>query len=174
MRLATIVPPLRVVRNFREKTMRIAVSMAMAALLMAACSKKEDAAKAPETSGPALAQMEGPKPGKWKMTTVMSAMPQPITAEVCIEKTTSFKEMQSANQQAGVTCTEQTLTRQGDAYVGHSSCTHQGGKVTIDSRFSGDFSSRYTMESKTVMDPPPNPAMREMTMSVTAERMGDC
>ena len=156
--------------------MRIAMSMAMAALLIAACSKKEDAAKAPETSAaaPALAQMEGPKPGKWKMTTVMSAMPQPITAEVCIEKATSFKEMQSANQQAGVTCTEQTLTRQGDAYVGHSACTHQGGKVTIDSRFTGDFSSRYTMESKTVMDPPPTPAMREMTMTVTAERMGDC
>lgn len=155
--------------------MRIAVSVVMVALLASACSKKEEAVKAPEAVGaaPALADMEGPKPGKWKMTTVMAAMPQPVTMEVCIPKT-SFKEMQTANQQAGVTCTEQTLTRQGGDYVGHSSCTHPGGKMTIDSRFSGDFSSKYTMETKTVMDPPPTPAMKEMIMNVTAERLGDC
>ena len=155
--------------------MRIAVSVVMVALLASACSKKEEAVKAPEAVGaaPALADMEGPKPGKWKMTTVMAAMPQPVTMEVCIPKT-SFKDMQTANQQAGVTCTEQTLTRQGSDYVGHSSCTHPGGKMTIDSRFSGDFSSKYTMETKTVMDPPPTPAMKEMIMSVTAERLGDC
>ena len=155
--------------------MRIAVSVVMVALLASACSKKEEAAKAPDAVGaaPAVADMEGPKPGKWKMTTVMAAMPQPVTMEVCIPKT-SFKEMQTANQQAGVTCTEQTLTRQGGDYVGHSSCTHPGGKMTIDSRFSGDFSSKYTMETKTVMDPPPTPAMKEMIMSVTAERLGDC
>ena len=155
--------------------MRIAVSVVMVALLAGACSKKEDAAKAPETASaaPALAELEGPKPGKWKMTTVMAAMPQPVTMEVCIPKT-SFKEMQTANQQAGVTCTEQTLTRQGGDYVGHSTCTHPGGKVTIDSRFSGDFSSKYTMETKTVMDPAPTPAMKELIMNVTAERLGDC
>lgn len=155
--------------------MRIAVSVVMVALLASACSKKEEAAKAPDAVGaaPAVADMEGPKPGKWKMTTVMAAMPQPVTMEVCIPKT-SFKEMQTANQQAGVTCTEQTLTRQGGDYVGHSSCTHPGGKMTIDSRFSGDFSSKYTMETKTVMDPPPTPAMKEMIMNVTAERLGDC
>ena len=155
--------------------MRIAVSVMTVALLASACSKKEDVAKAPEAASatPALAEMEGPKPGKWKMTTVMAAMPKPVTMEVCIPKT-SFKEMQTANQQAGVTCTEQTLTRQGGDYVGHSSCTHPGGKMTIDSRFSGDFSSKYTMETKTVMDPPPTPAMKEMIMNVTAERLGDC
>ena len=155
--------------------MRIAVSVMTVALLASACSKKEDVAKAPEAASatPALAEMEGPKPGKWKMTTVMAAMPKPVTMEVCIPKT-SFKEMQTANQQAGVTCTEQTLTRQGGDYVGHSTCTHPGGKVTIDSRFSGDFSSKYTMETKTVMDPPPTPAMKEMIMNVTAERLGDC
>ena len=155
--------------------MRIAVSVMTVALLASACSKKEDVAKAPEAASatPALAEMEGPKPGKWKMTTVMAAMPKPVTMEVCIPKT-SFKEMQAANQQAGVTCTEQTLTRQGGDYVGHSTCTHSGGKVTIDSRFSGDFSSKYTMETKTVMDPAPTPAMKEMTMKITAERLGDC
>lgn len=151
--------------------MRIVVSVVMAALLASACSKQEETAKAPAASAPAIAEMDGPKPGKWKMTTVMAAMPKPITMEVCIPKT-SFKEMQGA--QAGMTCTEQTLTRQGGDYVGHSSCTHPGGKVTIDSRFSGDFSTKYTMETKTVMDPPPNPAMKEMTMTVTAERLGDC
>ena len=64
--------------------MRIAVSVVMVALLASACSKKEEAAKAPEAvnAAPALAEIEGPKPGKWKMTTVMAAMPKPVTMEV--------------------------------------------------------------------------------------------
>lgn len=160
--------------------MRIAMSMLMVALLASACSKKEETAKSgePATAAPATATIpaelaEGPKPGKWRMTTQMASMPKPVTMEVCLPKT-SFKEMQTAQQQAGVTCTEQTMTRQGADYVGHAVCTHSGGKMTVDSRFSGDFSTRYTTESKTVMDPAPTPAMREMTMKITAERLGDC
>ena len=52
--------------------MRIALSLALVAVLAAACSKKEEAAKAPEAAAPAApaapalaaADLEGPKPGK--------------------------------------------------------------------------------------------------------------
>ena len=162
--------------------MRIALSLALVAVLAAACSKKEEAAKAPEAAAPAApaapalaaADLEGPKPGKWKMTTNLSAAPKPVTVETCVAQT-SFKDMDAAKQQAGVTCSEQSYRREGADIVGHSVCTIQGGmKVITDSRISGDFTSRYTVDAKTVMDPAPTPAMKETTMKVTAERIGDC
>ena len=162
--------------------MRIALSLALVAVLAAACSKKEEAAKAPEAAAPAApaapalaaADLEGPKPGKWKMTTNLSAAPKPVTVETCVAQT-SFKDMDAAKQQAGVTCSEQSYRREGADIVGHSVCTIQGGmKVITDSRISGDFTSRYTIDAKTVMDPAPTPAMKETTMKVTAERLGDC
>ena len=162
--------------------MRIALSLALVAVLAAACSKKEEAAKAPEAAAPAApaapalaaADLEGPKPGKWKMTTNLSAAPKPVTVETCVAQT-SFKDMDAAKQKAGVTCTEQSYRREGADIVGRSVCTIQGGmKVITDSRISGDFTSRYTVDAKTVMDPAPTPAMKETTMKVTAERLGDC
>lgn len=158
--------------------MRIAMSLALVALSAAACSKKEEAAApAAETAAaPAApaADIEGPKPGKWRMTTELASIPKPVVVETCLAKT-SFKEMQTAQQQAGVTCAEQTFRREGADYVAHASCSYPGGmKATIDSRFTGDFNTRYVMESKTVMDPAPTPAMKETTLKVTAERLGDC
>lgn len=160
--------------------MRVVMSLALAGLLAAACSKKEEApaetaAVSAQSAPPAAApQISGPKPGKWRMTTQIANMPQPVTVETCVTNT-SFAEMQTSQQQAGVTCTEQSFRRDGADFVAHAACTYEGGmKATIDSRFSGDFNSRYTMESKTVMDPAPTPAARENTIKVTAERIGDC
>lgn len=165
--------------------MRIALSLALVALLAAGCSKKEAAktetAAAPEAAAPtpaappiAAADIEGPRPGKWRMTTVLSAAPKPMVVETCVAKTT-FKEMEAAKQQAGVTCAEQSYRREGADIVGRSVCTIQGGmKITTDSRISGDINSNYTMTATTVMDPAPTPAMRETTMKLTAERLGDC
>lgn len=160
--------------------MRIVIGVVTLALLASACSKKEDAAK-PAAQAPAAAApgvpaefAEGPRAGKWKMTTTMAMAPQAITAEVCLPKT-SFKEMQAAQQQAGVTCTDQSFKRVGADIVTHAVCQYEGGmKATVDSKISGDINSRYTMETKTVMDPAPNPAMRETTMTIVAERLGDC
>ena len=165
--------------------MRIALSLALVAVLAAACSKKEEAAKtdaatttaaAPAAGGTEIAagDLEGPTPGKWKLTTELSAAPKPVTVETCVAKT-SFKEMEAARQQAGVSCSEQSYRKEGADIVGHTVCAIQGGiKITTDTRISGDFTSRYTIEGKTLMDPAPTPAMKETTMKITAERLGDC
>jgi hypothetical protein len=73
-----------------------------------------------------------------------------------------------------MTCTEQTIDRVGNTIVSHAACTRQGGKIVVDSRMTGDFNSRYTVESTTVMDPAPAPSMGEMKMTIVAERLGDC
>jgi hypothetical protein len=160
--------------------MRVAISLALVTLLAAACSKKEEAAApvADAANAPAVAaagpDIEGPKPGKWRMSSQLPGIDEPMVVETCLAKTT-FKEMQTAQQQGGVTCSEQTFRREGAGYVAHASCSYPGGmKATIDSRFTGDFNTRYVTETTTVMDPPPAPGMASSTIKVTAERLGDC
>ena len=82
-------------------------------------------------------------------------------------------------QQSGVTCSEQSYRKEGDAWIGHSVCTMEAGpggpmKVTSDSRVTGDLSSKYTIEMTNKIDPPPMPSMAEQKMTISAERLGDC
>jgi hypothetical protein len=46
--------------------------------------------------------------------------------------------------------------------------------MITDTRVTGDFSSNYTMDITSKMDPPPMPNMAEQKMTMTAERIGDC
>lgn len=149
------------------------------ALGLAACGQggetKTDAATG---SAPAPAAMlDGPKPGLWRVTTAMSGIPGAATAaaapvETCIQSAT-FEQPGAVNT-PGAQCTSQPFTRDGDAMVSTSTCTMSGMKTDSTIRVTGDFSSRYVMEVKTRMDPAPAPTMAETTMTMTAERLGDC
>ena len=170
--------------------MRLAIAAAAAALGLAACGPSEPAsdtaatAPAADTAAPAPAAsaaapaIEGPAAGKWSVT--MTAMGTTLPAsEVCYSKQVSLEEAEKMQQQSGITCSEQSYRKDGDAWIGHSVCTMEAGpggpmKVTTDSRVSGDFSKKYTMEITSKMDPPPMPSMAEQKMTMTAERLGDC
>jgi hypothetical protein len=74
-----------------------------------------------------------------------------------------------------MTCEQQSFRREGDAMVGHMVCTSADGvRTETDTRVSGDFTRNYTMELKSTVTPPPSPEMSEITMVMTAERLGDC
>lgn len=47
-------------------------------------------------------------------------------------------------------------------------------KTESSIRVTGDFNSRYVTEVRTKMSPAPTSAMAETTMTMTAERVGDC
>lgn len=161
---------------------------AIAALGLAACGGEkpattdgatpaaESAAPAAPAAASAPAGMEGPAAGKWSIT--MTAMGQTMPAtEVCYEKQMTLEEAQQQQQQAGVTCSEQSFKKEADGWVGHSVCTmdNAGQKMTMttDSRVTGDFKSKYTMDITSKIDPPVA-GMGEQKMSMTAERLGDC
>jgi hypothetical protein len=171
--------------------MRLVIAAAAAAFGLAACGPSEPAsdtastAPAADTAAPAPAAasatapaIEGPAAGKWSV--VMTAMGTTLPAsEVCYTKQVSLEEAAKMQQQAGITCSEQSYRKEGDAWIGHSVCTMEAGpagptKMTTDSRVSGDFSKKYTMEITSKMDPPPMPSMAEQKMTMTAERIGDC
>lgn len=154
-------------------------------LALTACGQGDDkapAAKADSGSGPAaaVAGMEGPRPGLWRITASVPGMPDGVAMpaiETCVTRQ-DFSEMQRGPGQEtseGVECSEQSFRRDGDAIVGHSVCNMPNGvRAETDMRVTGDLSSRYSTEVRTRMTPAPDPSMADTTMTMTAERIGDC
>jgi len=160
-------------------------ALTLTALTLAACGQGDDKttgepADAAPVAAPAPGKMDAPTPGLWRIATRMSGMPEGMATpavETCM-KQESFAEMQrgpDGQMPEGVSCSEQTFRREGDAMVGHSVCDMPNGvRAVSDTRVTGDFASRYTMEVRTRMTPAPAPSMAETTMTMTAERIGDC
>jgi hypothetical protein len=165
------------------------VTVAAAALGLAGCNKSEPAATdgasstpapAAETAAPAAAAaptVDGPAAGKWKITMTTMGQTMPAT-ETCYATQTSFADAQRMQQQAGVTCAEQSYNREGDAVIGHSVCSSdiagKTTKITTYTRITGDFKTKYTMDITRMMDPAPAPGKTEQKITMTAERLGDC
>ena len=163
----------------------VAASVLVIACL-AACSPKTETAAAADGATPAATEIteaaeiiapeevaEGPAAGKWKVTTTVSGQTMPAQ-EVCYEKQVSFAEAEKMQQQAGITCSEQSYKRDGAVLVGHSVCTINAMTMTTDTRVTGDLKTKYTMDMTTKMDPPPMPNMAESKMSIAMERLGEC
>ncbi len=159
-----------------------------AAALAAACSEKTEApagaaeapaaAAAPAASAvPAGGEPQGPAPGMWRIavTTGGQAMPP---AEICITEQMSMADGMKMQEEAGITCTDQSWGREGADVVGRSTCSMDlaGTATTITSeyRVKGDMNSAYTIETTSRMDPPPMPQLAEQKTTATAERLGDC
>ena len=157
----------------------------VAGLVLTACGQGEDTSPATEAAGgadpaPVTAGLDGPRPGLWRITARVPGMPEGVAMppfETCVTRQ-DFSEMQRGPGQErpeDVRCSEQSFRRDGDAMVGRSVCEMpNGGRAETDFRATGDFSSRYSMEVTTRMTPAPAPSMAETTMTMTAERIGDC
>ena len=152
----------------------------VSALMLAACNpsadKAEGGAGADTTATAAApAALEAPKPGLWRVSTVMDMAGAPAVPpqEVCI--TESKLEAPSSGQQAGAECTSTPFAREGDALVSTSSCKLPGNMNSESTvKVTGDFNSKYTTEVVTKIDPAPTPAMAQTKVTMTAERIGDC
>jgi hypothetical protein len=155
---------------------------AAAALTLAACGGESgtpapaasDAAAPAETATPAPAptgMAPGPIAGEWEVTVTAMGMSVPPT-KICYTRAMTMQEAQEMQQGAGITCSEQTIAA--DGKTSHSVCSMQGMTITTDMKVTGDFSSAYTMEMTSTMDPapagmPPGPS----TTSVAMKRLGD-
>ncbi len=161
------------------------ITLTLAGLALTACGQGDDttpAAQAPAAApaSQAAAVMEGPRPGLWRVITRAPGLPEGAAMpaiETCVTRQ-DFSDMQRAPGQDmpdDVRCSEQSFRRDGDAMVGHSVCDMPGGVRTVtDTRVTGDFSRRYSMEVRTRMTPAPTPSMADTTLTMTAERIGDC
>ncbi|RYG29105.1 MAG: hypothetical protein EON93_17325 [Burkholderiales bacterium] len=159
--------------------MKFAMAAAAAALMLAACGGENAAAPtdgaAPAAGTPAAPAannaIQGPIAGEWEVTVTAAGMALPAQ-KICYEKQMTMEEAQKMQQDAGMTCSEQTYAPDGKS--GHSVCTMQGMTITSDYTVTGDFNSSYTMEMKTSMDPAPPGMPNPSTTAIKMDRLGDC
>ena len=159
----------------------IAALLGLTALSLAGCGQGGDApasGEAAPTAGAVSDLPSGPTPGLWRVTTRISGMPEGVTppvVETCIRQETFEPPAAMDADTPGMRCDQQSFRRDGDAMVGRSVCTSDDGVRTVmDTRVSGDFTRAYTMQVKSTTTPAPTPSMAETTMTMTAERIGDC
>lgn len=160
--------------------MKFAMAAAAAALMLAACGGENAAAPAdgaapaagtPAAPAAANNAIQGPIAGEWQVTITAAGMALP-PQKICYEKQMTMEEAQKMQQDAGMTCSEQTYAPDGKS--GHSVCTMQGMTVTSDYTVTGDFNSSYTMEMTTSMDPAPPGMPNPSTTAIKMDRLGDC
>ena len=167
--------------------MKFVLAAATAALMLAACGEKteptldgaptataamsETAATAAPAAAPANPMSSGPAAGKWKVSVSTGGMDIPPN-EICYAKQVTMEEAQKMQQQSGMTCTEQTFAADGKS--GHSVCAMQGMTITTDFEVTGDFSTAYTMQMTSSMDPAPPGMPQPSVTAVKMERLGDC
>lgn len=165
-------------------TRTIAVA-ALAALTLAACSKKADdaapasGADAPAASAPVSAATPKPTPGKWRLTSTMEGMPAGMPSlpptEICLkaEDLTDDGAWATGGKKPA-NCSQMTQAVTGGAVTVHAVCSEQGITTTMDIRASGDFTRRYTTETTMSMSPAAPGAPNPMKITVVSERVGDC
>ncbi|WP_298744026.1 DUF3617 family protein [uncultured Brevundimonas sp.] len=162
----------------------ITFASGLAVLALAACGPGGEGTPTDTAAGKTAAAAAGtdlpagPTPGLWRVTTRMAGMPagmQTPAIETCIREAKFEPPAGAAPQSPGMTCDQQSFRREGDAMVGHMVCTSADGVRTVtDTRVTGDYSRNYTMSVKSTMTPAPAPSMAEVSMVMTAERLGDC
>ena len=157
-------------------------AIAVLSLGLAACSPgaadKKAAAAVPEPAAPAApAEVDGPVAGKWKITKTILGQTLP-SEEVCYDKQTPLAATRKMREQQNVACSEQQAGREGDAFVVHQVCTMEimdkTYTLTTDMRATGDFRTRYRVDTTARTEPELMKGMGEQTTQITAERLGDC
>jgi hypothetical protein len=112
------------------------------------------------------------KPGLWQQTVTSTGMPMPPqTMSQCTDEKTDQLVVQQAGMQQR--CSQQSVKRQGEAYVVEAVCKDGTTTVRTSARFTGDFSSRYAGDVRTTFDPPMQ-GMKEITQKIEARWLGPC
>lgn len=158
--------------------MRVQLVLISTVALLAACSNPDNAKTPangdPAPAAPANAALTAPQPGLWRQTVSGAQMPQPTTVKICVGETAPGENPFNAPQ-AGVTCSENTVKSAPGGAEFHSVCQAQGMTVTSDGKVTGDMRTAYKVAIATKTTGPNVPAgMGDMTMSIDAERLGDC
>jgi hypothetical protein len=94
--------------------------------------------------------------------------------EICYDKQMSMEEAQAIQQSAGVNCSENTYNATAGGMTGHSVCKMGDTTITSDMKVVGEFTSAYTMEINSSMDPAPPGMTNPSVTTIKMERLGDC
>ena len=171
----------------------ISVLLAGAALALAACGDKGDgdksaaaadsgagaAGSAPSggggeatTADAAKAMVPRVRPGKWMIATTLPGGQAAPAYEACITEEKADEGVWDPKQN-GAGCQEFRARKQGDAVVMNAVCTSAEGKMTMNTRITGDFQTVYAVETVMKQEPAP-PGGGEVRIGMRATYAGPC
>ncbi len=112
------------------------------------------------------------KPGLWQqtVTTTGLAVP-PQSMSMCTDEKTDDLIASRAGQ--AQECQQQSIRREGGAFVVDAVCRSGGTTIRTHGRFSGDFATRYSGELRSTFEPPMQ-GMKEMAQKIDARWVGPC
>jgi hypothetical protein len=124
------------------------------------------------TAEAAKAMVPKVKPGKWMISTTLPGGATAPAYAACITEEKANEGVWDPKQN-GAGCQEFRARREGDAVVMRGVCTSPEGKMTMESRLSGDFQTSYTVETSMKQEPAP-PGGGEIRMTMKATYAGPC
>lgn len=122
---------------------------------------------------PALAlaaELPKRKSGLWEVSTA-AGEGKTVAAQMCVDQKTDDLSRQIAG--AGVTCSKQTMRREGQRYIHDSVCKFGESTATSRAIFSGSFDSSYEVDV-TAKYSPPMMGMSEGRSIIKARWLGPC
>lgn len=135
--------------------LRLALTMSVAALALAACGKKDAAATgeaaptAAKASGVNLGATPKRKPGLW--TQSMTADGTTQVTKLCLDAAAEDKLAMVGGSISKDICSESSMTPKiGGGWTYSSVCKVGDGTTTSTGTITGDFNSAYKMEAKSV------------------------
>ena len=163
---------------------RVATLLVSGLTLVAACSKPPSAgqtaataAKPAAPAAPALFSKPHPKAGLWQTSMSTSAGPgMRMSGEICLDAQTEQTAFAAAPQSsASRDCTPPTFSPgPGGGMEFDAVCRTKGRTVTTHGVATGDFSSAYTLDLTTRMDPPPPGMDGGAKIQIQARWLGPC
>ncbi len=164
---------------------RVATLLISCLTLVAACSKGptagQTAAPAPKPAASmvpaALFSKPHPKAGLWETTMSTSAGPgMRMSGEMCLDAQTEQAAFATAPQSStSRDCSPPTFgPGPAGGMVFDATCRTKGRTVTTHGVATGDFSSAYTLDITTKMDPPPPGMDGGARIQIQAKWLGPC
>jgi hypothetical protein len=156
--------------------MRAAVCIACSVLALAGCSKPAAEHAPPAASAPVL-QFQRPHPrlGLWSMTVSTDRVPGfALAGEICIDASTERSAFEPASRSRSRNCSEPRFSpNPGGGVSIDGACEVNGRSIVSHAVATGDFSTRYTLDVTTRMDPPLPGGLGEHTR-MQARWIGPC
>lgn len=158
--------------------MRTAVVMACGAVVLAGCSKPPEQAATPAARGGSSVlpfQRPHPRLGLWRMTlSTESSGGLSVAGDICVDASTEASAFEPRSHARSGNCDEMRFSpNPGGGVAIDETCRINGRSVNSHAVASGDFSTNYTLDVTTRMDPPLPGGLGEHTR-MQARWVGPC
>jgi hypothetical protein len=115
------------------------------------------------------------KPGLWEQTVQSDRSPTPLVTQWCFDAESDKRTPVLPRPRRAGLCQKFAIHKDGDSYTVDTACSANGASITSHAVITGDFTSKYTINSTVDVSNASDPARNgEHKTTITAIYKGDC